>query len=80
MIRWIAASPLPFSQTPDKAARTALYAAQMPGGRFYGPKGPGNLAGAPAEQKPYKPFAGEQDAERLWKVSEQLTGVTWAST
>jgi hypothetical protein len=53
---------------------------QTPGGRFYGPKGPGNLAGAPAEQKPYKPFAGEPDAERLWKVSEQLTGVTWAST
>ena len=80
VIRWIAASPLPFSQTPDKAALTALYAAQTPGGRFYGPKGPGNLAGAPAEQKPYKPFAGEQDAERLWTVSEQLTGVRWPST
>ena len=70
----------PFSQTPDTAALTALQAAQAPGGRFYGPKGPGNLAGAPAEQKPYKPFAGEPDAERLWTVSEQLTGVQWPST
>ena len=41
------------------------------------PRVPGTSPGAPAEQKPYKPFAGEPDAERLWTVSEQLTGVQW---
>ena len=79
VIRWIAASPCPFSQTPEKRTHRAVRRAGRRAVAFYGP-GAGNLAGAPDEQKPYKPFAGEQDAKRLWKVSEQLTGVQWPST
>jgi NAD(P)-dependent dehydrogenase (short-subunit alcohol dehydrogenase family) len=80
LIRRIAASPLPLAQLPPQGALPALYAATSPqaeGGRLYGPKGFQHMAGAPAEQKPYTPFAGTQDAERLWLLSEQLTGVTW---
>ncbi|MDA0179129.1 SDR family oxidoreductase [Solirubrobacter phytolaccae] len=81
IIRRVATSRLPFGQTAREGALPALYAATSPdaeGGRFYGPKGFQHLAGAPAEQKPYKPIADERAAERLWTLSEQLTGVTFA--
>ena len=81
LIRWMANSRLPFAQPAAEGALPALYAATSPlaeGGRFYGPGGFQHLAGAPGEQKPYGPIAGEQDAERLWALSERLTGVTFA--
>lgn len=61
--------------TVESAALSALYAATSPdasGRRLYGPKGPGHLGGPPAEQKLYSRVAGTEDAERMWRVSEEL--------
>lgn len=65
--------------TPDSASLPALLAATAAdaGGRFYGPKGPGNAGGAPAEQEPWTPMKSAADAARLWTLSEQLTGVSF---
>lgn len=63
--------------TVESAGDAALYAATSPdalGGRFYGPRGLGNLTGKPAEQKLYKPLQDPDDAKRVWEVSEELTG------
>ena len=80
-IRRMAASRLPLAQTAAEGALPALYAATNPhaeGGRFYGPGGFRHLTGAPGEQRPSRFIADEQDAERMWRVSEELTGVVWA--
>ena len=80
LIRRLAASRLPLAQTAAEGVLPALYAAtsaDAAGGRFYGPGGFRHLTGAPEEQTPYAHIAGEQDAERMWRVSEALTGVTW---
>lgn len=64
--------------TAESAGLPALYAATWPdarGGRFYGPSGLGNLGGPPGEQKLYPPLRSEEDARRVWEVSEELTGV-----
>ncbi|MBE2320341.1 SDR family oxidoreductase [Solirubrobacter sp. CPCC 204708] len=82
VIRRVATSRLPFGQTAAEGALPALYAAtssDAQGGRFYGPSGPMQLAGKPVQRTPYKHLAGEQDAERMWRLSEQLTGVSWDS-
>jgi len=82
IIRRVATSRLPFGQTAEEGALPALYAAtslDARGGVFYGPKGFQQLAGAPAEQKPYTPIAGERDAERLWALSGQLTGISFSA-
>lgn len=80
LIRWVATSRLPFGQTVAEGVLPALYAVTSPlaeGGKFYGPKGIGQLAGAPVERKPYKHIASAADGERLWRLSEELTGVKW---
>ncbi|WP_433220902.1 SDR family oxidoreductase [Dactylosporangium sp. CS-047395] len=62
--------------TVESAALPALYAATSPeakGGRLYGPSGFQHLAGAPAEQAVYAPLRSEEDAARLWDLSEKLT-------
>lgn len=64
--------------TPDSAALPALMGATVPlGGGFYGPQGPGNAGGRPGEQSLWAPLRNEEDAARLWDVSEQLTGVSF---
>ena len=66
------------SAPPESAGLPALYAATSPearGGLFYGPGGPGNLGGAPAEQKLYAPLRSAEEAERVWTVSEELARV-----
>jgi NAD(P)-dependent dehydrogenase (short-subunit alcohol dehydrogenase family) len=57
--------------TPDSAALPALLAATAPdaGGRMYGPRGPGHVGGAPAEQRLYRPLRDEAEAARVWEVS-----------
>ena len=67
--------------TADSAALPALYAATAADardGRFYGPKGPGHLGGAPAEQKLYSRLVSEADADRMWQTSEDLAKVSFA--
>ncbi|SCL21301.1 NAD(P)-dependent dehydrogenase, short-chain alcohol dehydrogenase family [Micromonospora pallida] len=62
--------------TVETAALPALLAATSPdarGARFYGPSGLGHLAGAPAEQPVYSRLRSEEDARRIWRISEKLT-------
>ncbi|MDN3245963.1 SDR family oxidoreductase [Streptomyces mutabilis] len=64
--------------TVHTAQLPALHAATSPeakGGAFYGPSGPGHLGGPPAEQKPYSRLRGVEDAQRIWRMSEELVGV-----
>jgi NAD(P)-dependent dehydrogenase (short-subunit alcohol dehydrogenase family) len=66
--------------TVETALLPALLAATSPdarGGRLYGPSGLGHLSGAPAEQDVYSRLRGEDDAARVWKISENLTGVSF---
>jgi NAD(P)-dependent dehydrogenase (short-subunit alcohol dehydrogenase family) len=66
--------------TPETAALPALLAATSPdagGGRFYGPRRIGHLSGPPAEQKPFRRLRSVEDAQRIWRLSEQLTDVSF---
>lgn len=65
--------------TPETAGLPALFAATSPqarGGRLYGPDGPGHLGGGPAEHALYRPLRDPAEAERVWRVSQELTGVS----
>jgi NAD(P)-dependent dehydrogenase (short-subunit alcohol dehydrogenase family) len=68
------------SHSAAAAALPALFAATAfdarPGG-FYGPSGPFELVGPPAEAEVAKIARDLTVACRLWEVSEQLTGVKW---
>lgn len=71
-------SRLGIAGTPESAALSAVYAATDPdavGGRLYGPKGLLHLGGGPAEQTLYSRLRSEADAERIWGLSEEMTGV-----
>jgi hypothetical protein len=66
--------------TVETALLPALRAATSPdarGGQFYGPSGFGNLGGGPAEQALYRPLRNNGDAVRIWRVSEELTKVSF---
>jgi hypothetical protein len=68
--------------TVETSLLPALYAATSPdaqGGRLYGPNGFGNLSGAPAEQGFYRPLRSTEDAERIWRVSAELTKVSFTA-
>jgi NAD(P)-dependent dehydrogenase (short-subunit alcohol dehydrogenase family) len=68
--------------TVETAVLPALNAATSPdarGGRFYGPSRFGGLSGAPAEQTLYRPLRSTEDAERIWRVSEELTKVSFTA-
>lgn len=76
-IRAMSARGLLFG-TVDSALLTALYAATSPdahGGRLYGPSGFQHLSGPPAEQKLYSRLRSEDEASRIWKISEELVGL-----
>ncbi|WP_435738168.1 SDR family oxidoreductase [Cellulosimicrobium sp. PMB13] len=67
--------------TPESAALPALFAATSPearGGRLYGPDGPGNLGGGPAEHRLFRPLRDPGEADRVWRVSQELAGVSLA--
>lgn len=64
--------------TVSSAALPALLAATGPdsrGGQFFGPKGFGNVGGAPARCELWAPLRSDDDARRLWEVSERLVGL-----
>ncbi|QCQ16427.1 SDR family oxidoreductase [Microbacterium sp. RG1] len=76
LIRWLSARGL-FVGTPESAALPALLAATSPdvvGGHLFSPSGPGRVGGAPAEQRLYRPLRDDDDARRVWAVSQELTG------
>ena len=65
-------------QSAARGAFPSLYAATAPevvGGGFYGPNGPGQLRGTPTRILPASGALDEQIAQRLWEVSERLTGI-----
>jgi hypothetical protein len=80
MIRWLSRRGLVLG-TVETAALPALMAAvstDAKDGVFYGPQWPGNVGGPPGEQKLWAPLRSSENAARMWKVSEELTGVTFS--
>ena len=68
-----------FAQSAVMGAQPMLYAAtaeDVTGGSYYGPGGVMNMRGSPVEQRSSDRSYDEATAERLWSVSEDLTGVT----
>lgn len=66
--------------TVESAQLPALRAATAPDaepGRMYGPSGFGHLGGPPAEQKLYSRLGDPEEARRVWRVSEELTKVSF---
>jgi NAD(P)-dependent dehydrogenase (short-subunit alcohol dehydrogenase family) len=64
----------------SEGALPTLYAATSPdakGGTYYGPTGFGGVTGAPGEAQTNKLALNAAARRRLWKVSEELTGVTY---
>ena len=79
VIRWLSARGILLG-TVETAKLPALMAATDAAaqpGALYGPSGPANLGGAPAEHALYKPLRSTDDAARIWTVSERLAGVAF---
>lgn len=69
---------MPFVNTSRQGALPTLRAATDPqarGGDYYGPRGPFEVAGPPILRQPEERAMNRSDAERLWDVSVELTGV-----
>ncbi|WP_031524957.1 oxidoreductase [Streptomyces sp. NRRL F-5123] len=72
---------LPLAQTSEQGALPQLYAATDPqarGGELYGPDGMGELRGAPKRVELAPRATDPAAAGRLWQLSEELTGVSFA--
>ncbi len=66
---------------PLQGAQPTLYAAtadDVAGGEYFGPTGAFEVWGGPGRAKRSKRARSPQLAARLWQVSEELTGVTFA--
>ncbi|MEQ4725825.1 oxidoreductase [Nonomuraea sp. B19D2] len=71
------------AQDASMGALPQLYAATAPaveGGQFFGPDGFRELRGHPTTVRPDPAAEDLQTARRLWQLSEDLTGVSYAST
>jgi len=71
------------AQPAAKGVLPLLYAAtadSVDGGDYYGPSGFKNMRGPPKKQTSNDASYDEQDAERLWKTSEELTGVSYSDS
>lgn len=69
-----------FAQAAEMGALPILYAATAPelaGGSYVGPDGVGEMRGHPVLVHATKRAQDQDDARRLWEVSERLTGVTY---
>ncbi|MBC2931865.1 oxidoreductase [Nocardioides sp. zg-1228] len=67
------------SQSAEAGAQPTLMAAtaELPGGTYVGPGGPGEAAGAPRIVG-CTPLARDEDAQRrLWEMSEATVGLAW---
>lgn len=67
-----------FAQSDDRGSWPTLYAAVSPeahGGGYYGPDGMAEIKGTPVEVKPKPKALDPQAGQRLWQVSEEMTGV-----
>jgi len=71
-----------FAQPAEMGALPTLYAATAPdvdNGEFFGPKGFLHIRGAPTRGRPGRRAKDAAAAERLWALSERLTGVSYLS-
>jgi len=69
-----------FAQAQPKGALPTLYAATAPavqGGQYFGPSGLAEIGGNPERVESTVQSHNEDDAQRLWTVSEQLTGISF---
>lgn len=68
------------AQSDEMGAEPTLMAAldDLPSGSYVGPGGPGEFRGSPKLVSPTQRAASVEDADRLWAVSEELTGVRYA--
>jgi NAD(P)-dependent dehydrogenase (short-subunit alcohol dehydrogenase family) len=69
-----------FAQSAEMGALPELYAATRPnldGGLFIGPDGPSEQRGYPKVVSPSRAGRNGATADRLWAVSEELTGVSY---
>ena len=70
-----------FAQSDAQGALPALYAATMPdvtGGEYFGPDGRTGTRGYPTRAGTAKKARDPELMEKLWEVSEELTGVEYA--
>ena len=68
------------AQSGERGALPTLYVAtvpEVPGGSYVGPDGPGESRGYPRLVRPSRQALSRDAAARLWRISEQLTGVTY---
>lgn len=66
--------------TPAEASLAALHAVASPEsvpGAFYGPGGFLHLQGPPRRQRPYRSITDPDAAAHVWRVSQDLAGVTF---
>jgi NAD(P)-dependent dehydrogenase (short-subunit alcohol dehydrogenase family) len=71
---------LVLAQSAEKGALPTLYAAtvpDLPGAAYIGPDGRGEMRGSPTPVGTSDAALDEEYARRLWKVSEELTGVRY---
>lgn len=68
-----------FGQRPENGARSTLMAAtaDLPGGTYVGPSGPGGHAGAPTVIRAAKRARDAEARRRLWEYSETATGISY---
>lgn len=63
---------------PAQAAAPIIFAATAPtvqGGDYYGPRGPFEIAGKPGKARIAKLATDQKIAQKLWSISEAMTGV-----
>jgi NAD(P)-dependent dehydrogenase (short-subunit alcohol dehydrogenase family) len=68
------------AQSDEMGALPSLYAATVPeiaSGAYVGPAGPGEARGHPKLVGSTRASRSEEDATRLWEISEELTGVRY---
>jgi NAD(P)-dependent dehydrogenase (short-subunit alcohol dehydrogenase family) len=73
----------PLAPGPDRGALTTLRAAVDPqarGGDYYGPRGIFELMGYPKKVRTSSAARNVTDAQRLWRISEELTGVCYPTS
>ncbi|MCG3218771.1 MAG: SDR family oxidoreductase [Candidatus Heimdallarchaeota archaeon] len=69
-----------FAQSAAMGALPMLYGVTSPeaeGGAYYGPRGLGGMRGHPERAVSNDLSHNEEDAQRLWDISEELTGITY---
>ncbi len=69
------------AQSAQMGALPTLFAATDPsvrGGEYFGPTGMGGMRGYPGPARSSRAANDREDAKRLWRVSEELTGVHYA--